>query len=105
MVDGVGELANMITGGIKNRLAGTPWRFGNVTVPSVIVGRNYHIAYSAGLQYLCATFEQTNEEALSLDDRLLKVAVSLSPAVRAHRETPRRCRPSEGLHVCPSRVS
>jgi len=77
VVDGVGEITNIISGGIKKGLSGTPWGFQYVTVPSVIVGHNYQIAYAGGLQYLCATFEQTNEEALMLDDRLIKVAVSL----------------------------
>ena len=53
VIDGVGEITNIIAGGIKNGLAGTPWGFSHVTVPSVIVGRNYQIAYAKGLQYLC----------------------------------------------------
>ena len=77
VLDGVGEITNIIAGGVKKGLSGTPWGFKSVTVPSVIVGRNYQIAFAAGLQYLCATFEQANEEALMLDDRLIKVAVSL----------------------------
>jgi hypothetical protein len=43
----------------------------------VIIGHNYQIAYASGLQYLCVTFEHSNEEALMLDDRLIKVAISL----------------------------
>jgi chemotaxis protein CheX len=77
VIDGVGEIANMVTGGIKKHLAGSPWAFSHVTVPSVIVGHNYQIAYSRGLQYLAVTFEQANDEALMLDDRLIQVAISL----------------------------
>jgi chemotaxis protein CheX len=77
VVDGVGEVANIVAGGIKKGLFGTPWAFGNVTVPSVIIGQNYHIAYAKGLEYLCVTFEQENAEALLLSDRLLQVAISL----------------------------
>ena len=77
VIDGVGEMTNIITGGIKKGLSGTPWCFTYVTVPSVIVGQNYQIAYAGGLEYLSATFEQKNEEALMLEDRLIKVAVSL----------------------------
>jgi chemotaxis protein CheX len=77
IVDGVGEITNIIAGGIKNGLAGSPWSFSHVTVPSVIVGHNYQIAYAKGLQYLSATFEQENSPALMLDDRLIQVAVSL----------------------------
>ncbi len=77
VVDGVGEMTNIISGGIKKVLSNTPWAFSNVTVPSVIIGQNYQIAYATGLEYLSVTFEQENEETLLLDDRLMKVAVSL----------------------------
>ncbi len=77
VIDGVGEIANIIGGGVKKGLAGSKWAFTHVTVPSVIVGHNYEIAYARGLQYLCATFEQKEAEALMLHDRLMTVSVSL----------------------------
>lgn len=77
VIDGVGEISNIVSGGVKKGLAGTPWAFSHVTVPSVIVGRNYEIAYARGLQYLAATFEQDDAEALMLQDRLMTVSVSL----------------------------
>ena len=77
VIDGVGEITNIISGGVKNGLAGTPWGFSNVTVPSVIVGNNYQIAYAKGLQFLSVTFEQQNVETVMLDDRLIQVAISL----------------------------
>jgi chemotaxis protein CheX len=76
VVDGVGELANIIVGGIKSQLAGTPWGFTNITVPSVIVGKGYHIAYARGLTFLCATFETNDPEAVMLEDRLMQVSLS-----------------------------
>ena len=77
VIDGVGEITNIISGGIKNGLAGSSWGFGNVTVPSVIVGRNYQIAYAKGLDFLSVTFEHDNKEAFLLDDRMIKVAISM----------------------------
>jgi chemotaxis protein CheX len=77
VIDGVGEIANMIAGGIKKGVVGTPWRFTHLTVPSVIIGQNYQIAFARGLKYLCVTFEHENEEALLLEDRLIQVAISL----------------------------
>lgn len=77
VIDGVGEMTNIIAGGIKNGLAGSPWGFSNVTIPSVIVGRNYQIAYAKGLDFLAVTFEQDNAEAFLLDDRMIKVAISM----------------------------
>ena len=77
VIDGVGEITNIVAGGIKKGLNGTPWGFTHVTVPSVIVGQHYRIAYAKGLDYLSATFEQENQETTVLDDRLVQVAISL----------------------------
>ena len=77
VVDGVGEITNIIVGGIKSALADTPWAFPHITVPSVIVGSGYRMAYAKGLEFLCVTFEHDDPEAVLLDDRLLQVSVSL----------------------------
>jgi len=77
VIDGVGEITNIIAGGIKSNLSGTPWAFNHVTVPSVIIGQNYKIAYSSGLAYVAATFEHQKSELLMLEERLIQVAISL----------------------------
>ncbi len=77
ILDGVGEITNILAGGVKNALTNTPWGFRHVTVPSVIVGQNYQIAYAKGLQYLAATFEQQDPSPLLFADRILQVAISL----------------------------
>jgi len=77
VIDGTGEITNIIAGGIKSSLSGTPWAFTHVTVPSVIIGRQYKIAYSSGLAYVAATFEYRDSGVLMLDERLIQVAISL----------------------------
>jgi chemotaxis protein CheX len=77
IIDGVGEMTNIIAGGIKKGLSGSPWGFSHVTVPSVIIGRNYQIAYCRNLIFLSVTFEHQDPEVLMLEDRLLQVSVSL----------------------------
>jgi CheY-specific phosphatase CheX len=77
VVDGVGELTNIISGGIKKGLYGSPWLFSHITVPSVIIGQNYQIAYAKGLQYVSVTFEHQSDDALMLTDHLMQVAISL----------------------------
>ena len=77
VIDGVGEITNIVVGGIKSTLGKTPWAFSNITVPSVIVGTSYHIAYARGLDYLCAAFEHDDPEAIMLEDRMLQVSISL----------------------------
>jgi chemotaxis protein CheX len=77
VVDGVGEITNLIVGGIKKSLSTTPWAFTHITVPSVIVGSGYKMAFARGLDYVCATFEHEDSEAVMLEDRLLQVSISL----------------------------
>jgi chemotaxis protein CheX len=77
VVDGAAEITNLIVGGIKGHLAGTPWSFSHITVPSVIVGTGYQIAYARGLEFVSLTFEHADEQSLLLDDRLLQVSISL----------------------------
>jgi len=77
IVDATGEITNMVVGGIKSALGPTPWAFSQITVPSVIVGQGYSIAYARGLEFLNVTFEHDDPEAVLLDDRLIQVSISL----------------------------
>lgn len=77
VVDGAGEIANIVVGGIKSAVAGTNWSFSHMTVPSVIIGKGYQIAYARGLEFLNVTYEHDDVEAVMLDDRLLQVSISL----------------------------
>jgi len=77
VVDGAGEITNIIVGGIKSKLSKTEWGFSQITVPSVIVGQNFSIAYSRGLEYLTVTFEYDNPNVIRLEDRMLHVSMSL----------------------------
>jgi len=77
IVDATGEITNMVVGGIKSALAATPWAFSQITVPSVIVGQGYSIAYARGLEFLNVTFEHEDREAVMLEDRLIQVSISL----------------------------
>ena len=38
VIDGAGEVTNIIAGGVKAALANSDWAFSHITVPSVIVG-------------------------------------------------------------------
>lgn len=77
VVDGAGEITNIVVGGIKSGLVGTPWSFSHMTVPSVIVGEGYQIAYARGLAFACVSFEHDDAEAVMLQDRIMKVSISL----------------------------
>ena len=77
VLDGVGEITNLISGGIKRGLAGTKWGFSGMTVPSVIVGNNYNIAYSTGIKYVSCQFTLVDSEIFLLDERTFQVGISL----------------------------
>ncbi len=77
VIDGVGELTNIIAGGVKSALSITPWAFSNITVPSVIVGTGYQIAYARGLTFVATQFEYTGEDIFLMEQRFLNVSISM----------------------------
>lgn len=77
VVDGIGELGNIVAGGIKKGLVTTQWGFGNVTIPSVIVGNHYQIAHAAGLNHISILFDLPSAQSLSTNDRVLKISLAL----------------------------
>lgn len=73
VIDGVGELTNIIAGGIKSRLANTPWQFLSITVPSVIIGADYSLSFIKGIEYVALSFEIIDDNA----NRFFTVSISL----------------------------
>ncbi|MDR2438609.1 MAG: chemotaxis protein CheX [Planctomycetaceae bacterium] len=80
VVDGVGEITNIIAGGLKTKLYNTPWMINNITVPSVILGSNYNISYTKGIEYCGITFEIDDPETMSIQNRVFMVNTSLIQA-------------------------
>jgi chemotaxis protein CheX len=77
VVDGVGEITNVIAGVLKKKLLNTPWMVGNITVPSVILGSHYNISYSKGIEYCGITFEVDDPDTLTIHGRVFMVNTSL----------------------------
>lgn len=77
VVDGVGEISNIVAGGIKSAVGGTNWGFQHITVPSVIVGSGYRMSYARGLEFICGVFEHVDSDALLFEDRMMQVSMSL----------------------------
>jgi chemotaxis protein CheX len=80
VVDGVGEITNIIAGGLKTKLYNTPWMINNITIPSVILGSNYNISYTKGIEYCGITFEIDDPETLFIQNRVFMVNTSLIQA-------------------------
>ena len=77
VIDGIGEMTNVIAGGLKTKLSNTQWMIGHITVPSVILGSNYSISYAKGIEYCGVTFETDDPDTLSIQERVFSVNVSL----------------------------
>jgi len=77
VIDGVGEMTNVIAGGLKTRLSTTPWMIGHITIPSVIIGSSYNISYAKGIEYCGITFEVDDPDSLSIQDKVFSVTASL----------------------------
>jgi chemotaxis protein CheX len=77
VIDGVGEITNVIAGGLKTKLSNTPWMIGHITIPSVILGNHYNISYSKGIEYCGVTFEVDDPDTLSVHDKVFLVSTSL----------------------------
>jgi len=80
VIDGVGEMTNVVAGGLKTRLANTPWVISSITIPSVILGSQYNISYSKGIEYCSVTFEVDDPDTLSIHERVFMVNASLIQA-------------------------
>jgi chemotaxis protein CheX len=80
VIDGVGEITNIIAGGLKTKLFNTPWMVSSITVPSVILGSSYHISYSKGIEYCGITFEVDDPDTLIIQERVFMVNTSLIQA-------------------------
>ena len=77
VIDGVGEITNMIAGGLKTRLYNTPWTVNTITIPSVILSERYDISYSKGIEYCGVTFEVDDPDTLTIHGRVFMVNASL----------------------------
>ena len=80
VIDGVGEMTNVIAGGLKTKLSPTPWMIGNITIPSVIIGSSYNISYAKGIEYCGITFEVDDPDSISIQDKVFSVTTSLIQA-------------------------
>ncbi|MCL2878162.1 MAG: chemotaxis protein CheX [Acidobacteria bacterium] len=77
VVDGIGEITNIVAGGLKTKLFNTPWTVNHITIPSVILGDNYNISYSKGIEYCGVTFEVDVPDTITIHDQVFMVNTSL----------------------------
>jgi CheY-specific phosphatase CheX len=76
-VDAIMEIGNMVAGGIKTALAETGYAMANISLPSLVLGQSYSMAYARGISAVCVEFELTDLSFSAMDARYVSTALSL----------------------------
>lgn len=76
-VDAVMEIGNMVAGGIKSALADTRYAMSSISLPSLILGRQYSMAYARGISVVSVEFEVLEMPFASMNARYLSTTLSL----------------------------
>lgn len=77
VMDALGELANMVAGRLKERLAGTPYQFSAISVPALVIGTNYAVRYQHGIIGAGVEFEIMDMPVSRMRDRTLSTSISM----------------------------
>jgi len=76
-VDSIMEIGNMVAGGIKSSLASTQYAMQNISLPSLVLGQQYSMAYSRGIRSVSVEFELTDMPFSLMNGRFLSCTLSL----------------------------
>jgi chemotaxis protein CheX len=76
-LDAVGEIGNMVAGGIKDLLLDSKMAFSNISCPTVVMGPSYELYYSTGFTTVCVEFEIPDVPVIQMEDKVFSVSVSL----------------------------
>jgi len=75
-VDAVMELGNMVAGGIKTSLVSTAYAVQNISLPSLILGQSYSMAFSRGICAVSVEFELPQMPFSLMNGRFLSSTLS-----------------------------
>ena len=84
-VDAVMEIGNMVAGGIKTALAETRYAMSSISLPSLILGRQYNMAYARGIRVVSVEFEILGMSFASMSSRYLSSSLSLMQSAGGER--------------------
>jgi CheY-specific phosphatase CheX len=76
-IDAVMEIGNMVAGGIKAALTETRYAMSSISLPSLIWGRQYDMAYARGISVVSVEFEIMQMSFASMSSRCLSSTLSL----------------------------
>jgi len=77
VLDGIGEVTNVIGGRMKSSLATSGYPLDNITLPSVIIGQNYSVTHARGMLVYSVAMMAEDESIVRLHDRLVQVVLTL----------------------------
>jgi len=80
-VDAIMEIGNLIAGGIKEELTGTVFESQGISVPSLIMGANYSVTCTRGMNTVSVTFELEEMPLANMADRFFTCTISLMKRV------------------------
>lgn len=76
-LDAIGEIGNMVAGGIKDLLQDTEMAFASIACPAVVMGTSYDLYYSTGFTTVCVEFEIPDVSVVQIEDKIFSVSISL----------------------------
>jgi len=76
-VDAIMELGNMVAGGVKGTLVDSSFAIDNISLPSVVIGRNYAMGYARGISAVSVEFELPEMPFSSMNARYFSTTLSL----------------------------
>ncbi|MFZ5891883.1 MAG: chemotaxis protein CheX [Myxococcota bacterium] len=84
VVDAVMEVGNMVAGALKAPLSGTIYSVGNISLPSLILGKSYAMVYTRGIKSVSVEFELGDMPFASMRARYFSANVSLLRSAGSH---------------------
>lgn len=76
-VDAIMEIGNMVAGGIKTALVSTGFAMANISLPSLVLGQSYSMAYARGIQAVSVEFELQQMPFSTMNARYFSSTLSL----------------------------
>jgi hypothetical protein len=76
-LDAIMEIGNMVAGSIKESLSSTDYAVSEISLPSLVFGREYTVVYARGIMTAAAEFEIAEMPVLHMSDRFMTTSISL----------------------------
>ncbi len=76
-LDAMMEVGNMVAGAIKEALEGTDYEIAEISLPSLVFGRDFSVLWARGITTATVEFEIEEMPVLHMNDRFFSTSISL----------------------------